>query len=382
VQDERNGVSGRTSILHVSQPTDGGVGRYVADLVADQVARGWRVVVASPTYGELAAQTVAAGAAHVPWTAGRAPGPGSLLDATRLSRIVRTLEPELVHLHSSKAGFAGRLALRGRRPTIFQPHAWSFEAVRGPARPAAVAWERQGARWATIILCVSEAERRRGEEHGVHASWRVIPNGVDLDVWNEASSDDRDAARSRLGLRDRPTVVCVGRLSRQKGQDILLHAWPAVLERVPEAQLVLVGDGPDLEKLRKQADSKVVFAGPRDDVPDWLAAADVVAFPSRWEGMSIGMLEAMARGRSVVAADVPGASEALDDLGGKLIPPEDPAALAAALGSRLRDPAKAAAEGRAAREQVERAYPLHATTEAVAELYRELLSSSREPSAL
>jgi hypothetical protein len=140
-------VSGRTSILHVSQPTDGGVGRYVADLVADQAARGWRVVVASPTYGDLAAQTAAANAEHVPWTAGRAPGPGSLLDATRLGRIVRAVEPDLVHLHSSKAGFAGRLSLRGRRPTIFQPHAWSFEAVRGGVRPAAVAWERQAARW-------------------------------------------------------------------------------------------------------------------------------------------------------------------------------------------------------------------------------------------
>jgi len=98
--------------------------------------------------------------------------------------------------------------------------------------------------------------------------------------------------------------------------------------------------------------------------------------------MSIGMLEAMARGRSVVAADVPGASEALDDLSGKLIPPEDPAALAAALGSRLCHLAKAGAEGRAARQHVERTYPLHATTESVAELYHDLLSSSREPSAL
>ena len=372
-------VSGRTSILHVSQPTDGGVGRYVADLVADQMARGWRVVVASPTYGALAAQTTAADAEHVPWTAGRAPGPGSLLDATRLSRIVRSVDPDVVHLHSSKAGFAGRLSLRGGRPTIFQPHAWSFEAVRGAVRPAAVAWERQAARWAAVILCVSEAERRRGEEHGVHASWRVIPNGVDLDAWSEASTEERDAARARLGLQDRPTVLCVGRLCRQKGQDLLLDAWPDIREDVPEAQLVFVGDGPDLEKLQSGANGAVVFAGHRDDVGDWLAAADVVAFPSRWEGMSIGMLEAMARGRSVVATDVPGASEALGDT---LVPAEDSAALAAAIGARLRAPALAAAEGRAARERVEQAFPLRRTLDAVAELYAELISSSKEPSAL
>ena len=374
-------MSERLSVLHVSQPTEGGVGRYVADLALDQVGRGWRVLVASPTYGDLAAQTLEAGAGHLPWSAGRAPGPGSVLDATRLGRIVRDVKPDLVHLHSSKAGFAGRLALRGRLPTVFQPHAWSFEAVRGPVRPAALAWERSAARWATVILCVSDAERARGEEQGIHASWRVIRNGVDVDVWLGASDEDRSAARQRLGLDERPTVVCVGRLARQKGQDVLLEAWPSVTSVVPEARLALVGDGPDLEKLRRAADDSVLFAGQTEDVADWLAAADVVAFPSRWEGMSIALLEAMARGRSIVASDVPGASEALGETG-QLVPPEDPAALAGALAARLSDRSRSAAEGRAARARVEQTFPLRSTRDSVAELYAELVSSSKEPSPL
>ena len=375
-------VSGPLSILHVSQPTEGGVGRYVADLASDQVARGWRVLVASPTYGDLAGQTVDAGAGHLPWTAGRAPGPGSLLDATRLARIVREVRPDLVHLHSSKAGFAGRLALRGRRPTIFQPHAWSFEAVSGPLKPAAIAWERSAARWATVVLCVSEAERRRGEEHGIHANWRVIPNGVDPELWPEATAQERSEARKRVGLDDRPTVVCVGRLAPQKGQDVLLAAWPAVTKEVSGAQLAFVGDGPDLTKLRARADGAIVFAGQRDDVADWLAAADVVVFPSRWEGMSIGLLEAMARGRSVVATDVPGAAEALDATGDGLVPPEDPIALASAIAARLSDPARAADEGRAVRARVEQTFSLRLTRDRVAGLYEELLSSSTEPTPL
>ena len=374
-------MSERLSVLHVSQPTEGGVGRYVADLALDQVGRGWRVLVASPTYGDLAAQTLEAGAGHLPWSAGRAPGPGSVLDATRLGRIVRDVKPDLVHLHSSKAGFAGRLALRGRLPTVFQPHAWSFEAVRGPVRPAALAWERSAARWATVILCVSDAERARGEEHGIHASWRVIRNGVDVDLWLAASDEDRSAARQRLGLDERPTVVCVGRLARQKGQDVLLEAWPSVTSVVPEARLALVGDGPDLEKLRRAADDSVLFAGQTEDVADWLAAADVVAFPSRWEGMSIALLEAMARGRSIVASDVPGASEALGETS-QLMPPEDPAALAEAIAARLSDRSRSAAEGRAARARVEQTFPLRSTRDSVAELYAELVSSSTEPSPL
>lgn len=375
-------VSRPLSILHVSQPTEGGVGRYVADLAAEQVGRGWRVVVASPTYGQLAEQTTHAGAGHVPWSAGRAPGPGSLLDATRLSKIVRAAEPDLVHLHSSKAGFAGRLALRGRKPTIFQPHAWSFDAVRGPVRPAALAWERSAARWAAIVLCVSPSEQQHGVDAGIHANWRVVPNGVDVSDWPEASDEERSTTRKRLSLGDLPTVVCVGRLARQKGQDVLLAAWPAVRARVPQAQLVLVGDGPDSETLRNQADGAVVFAGHRTDVAEWLVAADVVVFPSRWEGMSIGLLEAMACGRSIVATDVPGATEALGDVSGPLVPPEDPDALAAAIATKLQDPGRAASEGRAARERVEQSFPLTATRAGVAELYEELLSSNREPSPL
>ena len=98
--------------------------------------------------------------------------------------------------------------------------------------------------------------------------------------------------------------------------------------------------------------------------------------------MSIGLLEAMACGRSIVATDVPGASEALGDVTGPLVPPEDPAALAAAIVTRLQDPSRAASEGRAARERVEQSFPLAVTRAGVAALYEELLSSNTEPSPL
>ncbi len=363
---------GPLSILHVSQPTDGGVTGYVSDVAADQTARGWNVVVASPSWDDFGARVEAAGARHVKWTAGRAPGPGAFLDARRLARIVGDEKPALVHLHSSKAGLAGRLALRGALPTIFQPHAWSFEAVSGPIRALALAWEKRAAPWGTI-LCVSEAERRLGEEHGIRGDWRVIPNGVDLEEWREASADDRSAARSSLELEDRPTVVCIGRLCRQKGQDVLLEAWPEIEARVPGAQLVLVGDGPDADVLRRAAGPSVRLVGRRDDVGSWLAAADVVAQPSRWEGMAIGMLEAMAKGRSIVATNVAGAAEALDADAGALVPPEDAAALADAVAERLLDSPRAAAEGRRARVRVEQSHDLRAMTDALAGLYEELL---------
>jgi glycosyltransferase involved in cell wall biosynthesis len=308
-----------------------------------------------------------------------------LLELRRVARIVASAKPQLVHLHSSKAGLAGRLALRGRLPTIFQPHGWSFDASTGPVSRGAAAWERLAARWAALILCVSEAEQRRGEEHGIHATWRMIPNGVDLAALIEASTDDRSAARARLELEERPTVVCVGRLCREKGQDILLEAWPRVLSQVPEAILVLVGDGRDADGVRRLAGDGVRFAGWRTDVGDWLAAADVVAVPSRTDGMSVAMLEAMARGRAVVATEVGGAAEALGETG-TLVPGEDPSALAFALSTQLLDPDGSAAMGHAARARAERFHDLKTTTQAVADLYAELLgqpaSSSTGPTPL
>ena len=173
------------------------------------------------------------------------------------------MQPDVLHLHSSKAGLAGRLAARGRLPTVFQPRGWSFEAVTGPKRAAAVAWERFGARWAAAVVCVSEGERERGEGEGIHARWHVIANGVDLNVHEPADAADRAQSRQRLELGEGPLVVCVGRLTRQKGQDILLDAWPEILRRVPDARLALVGDGPMREALVQRAMPSVIFAGNR-----------------------------------------------------------------------------------------------------------------------
>jgi glycosyltransferase involved in cell wall biosynthesis len=363
----------RTAVLHVAQPVDAGVARCVADLVADQVSRGWEISVACPSDGWLHDEIERLGASHVHWLAWRPPGPRVFGEVRRLRRILGSVEPDIVHLHSSKAGLAGRLALRGRRPTIFQPHAWSFEAAGGVLRTGAIAWERLGARWAHFVVCVSDAERELGVEHGISAEWRVVPNGVDLEFFAAASAEERSAARERLGLGTSRLAVCIGRLSRQKGQDILLAAWPSVLERVPDARLALVGSGPEEGRLRSAAANGVQFAGQRDDVQDWLAAADVVVVPSRWEGMSIGLLEALARGRSVVATNVAGSADANGQDAGAVVPVGDTVALADAIAARLQDPELAAAEGRAARQRAERRFDLRRSTAAIAELYSDLV---------
>ena len=374
----------RRAVLHVTEPVDGGVGRCVLDFVADQTRRGWRVGVASPAEAAFTTALETAGAECLDWRM-----PARTVATRRLEPPVRRLaaelrplrravldwQPDVVHLHSSLAGLAGRLALRGALPTAFQPHMWSFQSVSGLARTGAIAWERFATRWTDAIVYVSDDERRVGEEAGVRGRGHVVPNGVDVEAVTAASAEDRRGARGRLGLGDMPLVLCLGNIRHSKGQDVLLDAWPEVLARVPSAQLFFVGDGPDRALLERRNVEGALFAGARSDVGDWLAAADVVAIPSRAEAMSLVLLEAMARGRSVVASDVSGVREALDEAGA-VVPSEAVAPLAAALSERLLEPQRAAAEGEAARSRAERYFDIRRTSALIADVYADVITAA------
>lgn len=372
----------RPRVLHLTQPVDGGVARVVTDLVRAQLTAGLAVTVACPD-GALAAGLRRLGADVRHWHATRSPGPSLVREVRHLVRVIDEVRPHLVHAHSAKAGLAGRLAVRGRIPTVFQPHAWSFEATGGAASPLARAWERWGVRWASQVVCVSEAERMTGVHAGISGRWSVIPNGVDLRRFRPAP-----VGTVRAGLRPllevdpaAPLVVCVGRLCRQKGQAVLLRAWSTVARRVPGARLVLVGDGPERDRLRASAPRSVLFTGAVTDVVPWYQAADLVVLPSRWEGMALAPLEAMACGRPVVATDVDGARESLPSSFAPhcLVPPENPAALAGAISELLLDPPLRASLGRQGLQHVLSSHDVRHTAEAVADVYRDLIGVRPAP---
>ncbi|MBB5936356.1 glycosyltransferase involved in cell wall biosynthesis [Streptomyces zagrosensis] len=371
------------TVLHVSQPVSGGVARVVTDLVRGQLADGLRPVVACPPGGTLGAAATEAGAEVLCWSARRAPGPGLPAETARLARIIRALGPDLVHTHSAKAGLAGRLAVRGRVPTLHQPHAWSFDASDGALHELAVRWERYAARWAARLVCVSEDERRRGVEAGIAAGWEVVRNGVDTHRFAPADAAARRAARTRLpalrGVPDTaPLLVCVGRLCRQKGQDVLLDAWPRIAAGVPGARLVLVGEGPAQHALRAAAPSDVIFAGATCDPARWYAAADLVVLPSRWEGMALAPLEAMACGRPVVLTEVSGARESLPPGHAPrcLVPPAAPGALAHAVTALLANPRLCALLGAEASCHARERHDVRRVVAALTRLYGEVIGPS------
>ena len=177
------------------------------------------------------------------------------------------------------------------------------------------------------------------------------------------------AIRERHGLTGRPVVVCVSRLVRRKGQDTLLAAWPQVLKRVPDASLLLVGDGPRSAALRELSERmrltpSVRFTGPvpAAELPAHYAAGDVFAMPCRTrrggldvEGLGIVYLEASATGLPVVGGDSGGAPDAiLDGETGYVVPGREVGAVAERLVALLSDPAGAKAMGDKGRAWVER----------------------------
>ncbi|WP_313662510.1 glycosyltransferase [Streptomyces griseoloalbus] len=368
----------RPRVLHLTQPVDGGVARVVTDLVGAQLADGLDVTAICPD-SALTTQLRSLGAQVRHWRATRSPGASLVREVRQLARLIDEVRPDLVHAHSAKAGLAGRLAVRGRIPTVFQPHAWSFEAVGGGTAALALRWERWAARWAARVVCVSEAERATGVHAGITGRWTVIPNGIDPERFRPAPADAVRAGLAPLaGLRaESPLAVCVGRLCRQKGQDVLLRAWHTVVRTVPDARLVLVGDGPDRDRLRAAAPASVLFVGSVADASHWYQAADLVVLPSRWEGMALAPLEAMACGRPVVVTDVDGARESLppDFAPRCLVPPENPEALAAAVGALLLDPPLRASLGDRGRRHVLALHDVRHTARAVADLYRDLLGT-------
>lgn len=359
------------SVLMVSQPTTAGVAQCVLDWSTGVGQRGWRVSVACPTDGWLGTAAHERGIDVHRWDSQRSPHKAIRSESQHLRRIVAATEPEVVFLHGSKAGLIGRLVLRGRRPTLFAPHAWSFEAVHGATEVAAQAWERTAARWTTGFVCVSQAERELGLRRGIRGRYTIARNGVDLQALRPPA--DRAALRELFAVPlDARVAVCVGRVCEQKGQDVLVQAW----HDRPDRRLAIVGDGPDLAALSARPSAGVHFTGGVDRATalQWLALADVAVLPSRWEGMALVPLEALAMGTPVVATDVNGVREAITADVGTIVPPGDPQALAGALDRWLAVPPDAAVRTRC-RDRVTSQFDLNDTIAVVADALSEAAAS-------
>ena len=250
-------------------------------------------------------------------------GPSPLRDiaaALRLRRLIRKFKPDVIHLHSTKAGLVGRIAAIGSGArVIYSPHCFAFE-MESRLRPLYRLAERLLAPLTDGLtaVCESEAEAARNigyADRKIH----IVYNGV------EPSPTPPNAKRNGIAF--------IGRSCRQKGVDTLLDAWLLLKKAVPEASLTVMSDlDAEMREAFTRAGAVVRDFGTAEEAALLLADSAILAMPSRWEAFPYLLLEAMSCGLAVVASNVGGVGECVRDReNGLLVPPGDARELAMAL---------------------------------------------------
>jgi glycosyltransferase involved in cell wall biosynthesis len=298
--------------------------------------------------------------------------------------------PDIVHTHSSKTGILGRLAARASniKGVVHTVHGYSFAGESTPLlrfifkmleRIAAFACDK------IIVLNASDAEISQMSLGISPNKLALIPNGVDVNVYSPPAIEFRNAFRKEVfGLinRDHLLVAMIGRLSSQKNPHCFLRAALSVAEKHSDVSFVMVGDGElraELNAIIQQSrhSERFFMLGWRRDVPDILRAIDMMVLPSRWEGMPLAILEAMAVGAPVICSDIPGNNHIVSDrVDGNLFPMDDSASLADAIEDLIIHPSVRASYASNGRSKILSNYSLDVRMRHVLALYRDLVEHS------
>ena len=258
---------------------------------------------------------------------------------------------DLVHANSSKAGLVAALAARlseSRPRVIYTAHGWGFAERRSILFRLAVLWsEKLAARWRAATVVLTEAERRVALAERLSAPVRLhlIPLGIDAD---EIAFLEREAARAELsrlcGARFGRTLIgTIANAYPAKGLPVLLEAFERVASDLEDADLAILGDGPDMPKLRAAHAAlphkdRVCLPGAVTGAARLLKAFDLFVLPSTKEGLPWAVLEASLAGVPIVATSVGALPDLVDDgVTGRLVPPGDAAALGEAIRAVLTD---------------------------------------------
>lgn len=365
------------AVLVVAGST-GGIGVHVRSLAQGLVAHGLTVTVCGPSAAENVYGFSATGARFHPVEI--APSPVARSDAAAVGQLRRAFAGTcVVHAHGLRAGLLADLALRtarrlpglrDRTPLVVTTH--HALLATGMERRLLRLMERRVARSADLVLGASSDLVARARELGA-ADARLGPVAAPP---LPAPVLDREAARARLlDGEDRPVVLSVGRLIPQKGHHLLLDASRRLRELAPRPLVAVAGGGPLAGELAARVEREslpVRLLGQRSDVPDLLAAADVVAVTSRWEARALVAQEALRAGAPLVATAVGGIPELVGDAA-VLVPPGDAEAFGRAVAALLADPGR---RGELARQGTAQAatWPDEAATVAqVLSVYDELV---------
>ena len=266
-----------------------------------------------------------------------------------LRRLLYAWRPDVLHAHSSKAGFLARAAAESlpieERPTvIYSPHCFAFQARTGALHHFLYrTLERLAAAWTDAYVFVGQGEVNAALEAGLHPRREAHLLPLPVDATRFTATPTR--SRADLGLPDGRLLAVVGGLRPQKAPDLALHAFAEASPDLPDARLVFVGDGPlrpslDALTARLGLTPRVTFLGSRGDLPDLLPHFEAVVLASLWEAMPYSILEAMAASRPIVSSDLSGpADEVAEARAGLTFHPHRRHSLAAAIRGIMMIPA-------------------------------------------
>jgi glycosyltransferase involved in cell wall biosynthesis len=386
----------------IARLNTGGPARHVVLLDRGLRARGCDTLLA---YGQLdagegslerLAEDARLPTARVPGLGRRISPLSDLRALAGLVRIVFRERPDIIHTHTAKAGALGRLAAltfnaarpRSRRALVVHTfHGHVLAGYFGPAATALVRFtERSLARITDRIVTISPAQRRdivTLYEIAPGDRTVTIPLGLDLQPLLEAP-EPTPTFRRELGIGDTDTVVgYVGRFVPIKDLPTLVEAFAIVSTRLPDAWLIMAGDGPVRPAIELLIDrlnlrSRVRLLGWSSDLVSLYATMDVCALSSLNEGTPVAAIEAMAAGRAVVATNVGGVPDVVENgRTGLLVPPRDAGAMASALAALLTDPAARRRMGEAAKELAASRFTVDRLVDDVHRLYESALAEKR-----
>ena len=304
----------------------------------------------------------------------------------QLTAFIRRRRFDLVHTHSSKAGLLGRWAAHlAATPVIVHTiHGFGFHPFQpAPLRMAFQHLERATARITDALIAVSAHDRDLGLRLGIGrpAQYRLIRYGIE--AAQVAPNGVRAAVREALGLNGGPVIGTVACLKPQKAPLEFVRACARIREHIPQARFLLVGHGALRQRVEREAaqlglGDSLHLLGWRTDVPRLLQAMDVFVLTSRWEGLPIACLEAMAAGLPVVATRAGGLPELLpSEEHGMLVPIGQPERVADGVVALLRDPARRARMGRCNQEAVNGRFRVEEMVAQTQQLYEELLKEAK-----
>lgn len=375
--------SGMRPLVLISSLQRRGAERVTVSLLTRLREQGYAVPLCTLTNrhdGPLAAEIEARGVERLDLGSRRLADLAALL---RLIGLLRRRRIDVVHAHGQDACILGATACAIEGLSLIVTRHVMEEPTESLRLASRASLALQALQRADLVVAVSNAVAQRlAQSARLRRPPEVILNGVEPAFFDAASQpDQRQALRTTLGLRDGPVILSVATLGTGKGHDNLLNAAASLRDRFPHLSVLLAGEGQLEHELRQKAmrlGDTVHLLGHREDIPQLMAAADLVCQASESEALPTALMEAAAAGRPVVATRVGGTAEVVDDQEtGLLVPPGNSAALTSAIETLLTDTQRATEMGRTAARVARKRFSLDAYVEATLEVWLRVAGAER-----